>query len=464
MEYRQTRPRLTRIAVAALAALAVSALACARSGVNAPTATTTPTAVPLPTETLSPSATAVPTDTATPTTTSPPSPTPTITPAAEVRFSPVESERDFLIPPTIQHLTPNGAILHFELDQPVSGYLLYRPLQVDVGGWYLSPLDSERAEHQIAIEGLSADSRYEIRVGLGVGLSGLREPNFRDRSWGPVRFRTPQDGSSRVRFGVLGDSGFGQLETRQLAALMANYDLDFVLHTGDLVYHPEEHDNPADAYGAKFFSPMAELLSGRPLYVVPGNHDYDRELFESGRPFYQRISPGFDDPLIPGPPTTPWYAFSYADIQFLMLDSQVFHGVAGRTEQTEWLTERLSDESFRFSIPVFHVAPFTSGRHTNDGRASRFEWLPLFEAANVPLVLSGHDHNYERIVRDEVTYIVTGGGSTTLYAKARTVDGSQAFEKIMHFVLVEIAEQTIDLSAISLFGNTVDRARISLSD
>jgi hypothetical protein len=80
------------------------------------------------------------------------------------------------------------------------------------------------------------------------------------------------------------------------------------------------------------------------------------------------------------------------------------------------------------------------------------------------LVFSGHDHNYERILWNGVTYIVSGGGSSILYPKEGTVDGSQAFEKTTHFVLVEIAEDYIDIAAVNLSGRVIDRARIPLPD
>ena len=48
-------------------------------------------------------------------------------------------------------------------------------------------------------------------------------------------------------------------------------------------------------------------------------------------------------------------------------------------------------------------------------------WVPLFERYHVRLVLSGHDHNYQRFAaRHGVRYVVHGGGSPTkLYPLSR---------------------------------------------
>jgi len=38
-----------------------------------------------------------------------------------------------------------------------------------------------------------------------------------------------------------------------------------------------------------------------------------------------------------------YYTFAYQDIQFIVLDSQVFFGAGGREEQEAWLADRLAD-------------------------------------------------------------------------------------------------------------------------
>ena len=86
--------------------------------------------------------------------------------------------------------------------------------------------------------------------------------------------------------------------------------------------------------------------------------------------------------------------------------------------KTHGLKERLADPRFRITIPVFHVAPYSSSIvHPDDGLPVRYSWNWRFEQSKVPLVLSGHFHHYERLVANGITYIVSGGGSSTLYAQ-----------------------------------------------
>ncbi len=264
---------------------------------------------------------------------------------------------------------------------------------------------------------------------------------------------------------MIGDSGFGQEVTFDLATQMAALDLDFVLHTGDVVYNIEQNTDPYEAYVLKYYLPFAPLLQTMPIYTTVGNHDVEQEAMYQGTPFIYRAFPSFAAPGFPAPGAdalNQWYAVAYGNIQFLLLDTQTFFNEPGRAEQLAWLSERLADERFDYSIPVFHVPPFSSGLHPYDGAAVRSEWLPLFEPARVPLVLSGHDHNYERLSVNGITYIVTGGGTTVLYDQSITVPESVLFAKQNHFVVLEVFADRIDLRAVALGGEVLDQTTIAL--
>jgi ABC-type sulfate transport system permease component len=57
-----------------------------------------------------------------------------------------------------------------------------------------------------------------------------------------------------------------------------------------------------------------------------------------------------------------------------------------------------------------HHPAFSSSKHGSE-EPVRKRWVPLFAGAGIKLVLSGHDHDYERTTpQSGVTYITTGGG------------------------------------------------------
>ncbi len=445
-----------------LASFALWVSACTLSLPAAEPAEQPPTLITQSTATAISTLTPAPSPSFTPQATATWTPRPTNTPLPQVIFLDQPAESAYQVPLTVQKLTPFEATIHFELDRPAPGWLLYKPVNNGVQGWWAIPLADDETQHQIPLVGLTPGIRYAVQVGLGRDLKALRVPRLFGASWGPIEFAAPMLGKPDFRFGVIGDSGFGDDETRELVQLMEGYELDFVLHTGDSVYNAGEESSPAEAFARKYFTMFEPLLLRNPIFPVLGNHDFDQPVRTEGRPYFVRAFPALADLSVPPSALGTWYSFERSGIQFIMLDSQTFHGSGGRGEQTAWLKERLEDPSFRLSIPVFHTPPYTSGLHRSDGTALRLDWIELFQASGVLLVLSGHDHNYERIERDGMTYIVSGGGSPVLYRETEPVDGSQQFRARMHFVLVELTEGRLSLTAIDLEGNELDRALIPI--
>jgi len=405
--------------------------------------------------------TLIPTNTRTSQPTETPSPTVTSTPDYFLQDLPL-SEIDYLIPLTVRNITNSQATFFFELENPSNGKLIYRDLQTLLQGELaFSDIDTRQ---MITIEGLTPDREYETLIILGNEVNGFRQPGFAGKDWGSISFRSSSE-KWPLRIGVIGDASFGDDATNKLVNLIATQDLDFLIHTGDLVYETDGSD-PLNSYLLKFFIPFAPILHQGPIYTVLGNHDYDSVLRWEGMPFYDYAFPPFPQKDFSYPAMrrgNQYYAFAYQDIQFLMLDTHVFAGAGGRVDQDSWIEERLDDPRFRLTIPVFHVAPYSSSIvHPNDGLPVRYSWNWRFEEAEVPLVLSGHFHHYERLVANEITYIVSGGGSSTLYAQGIPLPESKIYARKTHFVLLEIYEEHIDLTTKVLTGETIDREVIPL--
>jgi len=341
--------------------------------------------------------------------------------------------------------------------------LLYSPLEA-VESQRLLPLASDEVSHQVTLAGLTPGVTYQAVVGLAGG-GQYQQPLFHGQVWAPVIFRTPAVDQAVLRVGVLGDSGFGDAATYELARQMSEHDLDFTIHTGDVVYQIGENADPAEAFALKWYLPLSPLLHSMPIYPVVGNHDVEAATYFDGLPFYYRAFPGFVDERLPPSSNqgqNQWYAFAYRDVQFLMLDTQTFYNEGGRAEQDQWLAERLADSAFAHTIVVCHIPPYSSGSlHQYDGVPVQ-SWVGLFKAARVPLVLSGHSHNYERLEQNGITYIVSGGGSSTLYNQGNPLPQSRVFAARTHFVLLEIHPDHIHLTALAVGGEVLDEAIIPL--
>jgi 3',5'-cyclic AMP phosphodiesterase CpdA len=173
---------------------------------------------------------------------------------------------------------------------------------------------------------------------------------------------------------------------------------------------------------------------------VLGNHDY-----ATGRGRYELKMLG-----MPGP----YYTRKLGDVQLFFLDSNAIS-----TRQTRWLEQQLSDSVATWKVALFHHPPYTCGLHSGDADVVR-SWVRLFETYGVQLVLSGHDHNYQRFAaRNGVTYVVHGGGAAGLYrlhgcpssypprVRARYEHG---------FLYVSATEDRLDVSAVDLRGRVSD--------
>ncbi len=392
-----------------------------------------------------------------------PTETPSSTPTPDY-FSQTypSSENEYAIPLTLRHATTTQAVFFFELQHPAEGLLIFHNTDARTQEEIAFPADDNR--QMITIEDLSPGTEYEAIVILREETGGFSQPGFAGEKWDSVQFQTLSD-DWPLRVGVLGDASFGDEATQALVQLIAAQDLDFVIHTGDVVYETDG-SNVFNSYLQKYFVPFAPLLHQGPVYTVLGNHDYDTSVRWEGAPFYDYAFSPFPNPQIGYPEarrSNQYYALAYQDIQFLMLDTHVFAGAGGRAEQDTWLEARLADPKFRVTIPVFHVAPYSSSVvHPADGLPVRFSWNWRFEDANVPLALSGHFHHYERLIANGITYIVTGGGSSTLYAQGELLPESQTYARKTHFVLLEIYQDTIDLTAISVDGEIIDQATIPI--
>jgi 3',5'-cyclic AMP phosphodiesterase CpdA len=109
-----------------------------------------------------------------------------------------------------------------------------------------------------------------------------------------------------------------------------------------------------------------------------------------------------------------FYKRRVGDVALFVLDSS---RIGDR--QTRWLRRRLDAATAPWKVVLLHHPAYTCGAYRSHPEVVR-RWVPLFERHGVDLVLSGHDHNYQRFApRRGVTYVVHGGGGARLYGLER---------------------------------------------
>ncbi len=228
---------------------------------------------------------------------------------------------------------------------------------------------------------------------LGASVTLPAEPvGIEVQQSGAIALTLPNKADS-LKFAVLGDFGVGSKAQYQLAAQMKRvhdiFPYELVTLVGDNLYGSER---PQD-FQKKFEVPYKPLLdAGVKFYASLGNHDAREQryykLFNMDGKLYYSFKP------------------SKQSVRFFALESTY-----PDPDQIAWFEKELKESNSDWKIPYFHHPPYSSGdRHGSDARL-REVLEPLFLKYNVSVVLTGHDHFYERTKPQKgIVYFVVGSG------------------------------------------------------
>ncbi|HJT28589.1 MAG TPA: metallophosphoesterase [Pyrinomonadaceae bacterium] len=259
----------------------------------------------------------------------------------------------------------------------------------------------------------------------------------------PPRLTLPmKDGSTR--FAVIGDTGSGTKQQREVGDMMIRYHalfpFEFVLMMGDNMYGGEA---PQD-FEKKFAQPYRALLDTKvKFYATLGNHD-------------QALQVNYVNFNMNG---KEYYRFKKGNIAFYSLNSNYMD-----KKQVQWLEDELGRETAEWKVMFFHHPPYSSAKkHGSDGQL-REVVEPIFLKYGVDVVLTGHDHVYERMKPQKgIYYFVSGAGG-----KLRTGDidrqsgiTEKSYDRDLHFMLFEVAGDQMYFQAISRTGETIDSGVIA---
>ena len=242
-----------------------------------------------------------------------------------------------------------------------------------------------------------------------------------------------------VRFAVIGDNGTGDPPQYEVAAEMEAYrkvvGYDFVTMMGDNIYGSHK---PRDIE-RKFETPYKPLLdAGVKFYACLGNHD------DSNETLYKSFNMNGQH----------YYSFKKSDVQFFVLDSNYMD-----SKQLDWIQNQLSNSGAKWKIAYFHHPLYSDGRFHGPDLDLRKQLMPIFEKYGVNVVLSGHDHVYERFKPEDGIYFFLVGNSGELrYHNLRQGSNIMAagFDTDRTFMLVEISGDKLYFQTISRTGQTVD--------
>ncbi len=234
---------------------------------------------------------------------------------------------------------------------------------------------------------------------------------------------------------VIGDYGAGSDGQRQVADLVASARPRAIVSVGDNVYD----DRGYQALVGDYYGPW---VASEDLIPAAGNHDHDE-----GIAAFDAYFPYLDGRHV--------YSAGRAGMRFFVLDSTTgLDSSASMERQRAWLKRSLLASRARWKVVVLHHAPFSS----SDAHGSTPELQWPFASWGADLVLSGHDHLYERIVAEGTTYVVDGSGGKDLYGFGDAVAGSRVrFNEDFGALFLMASDRALVGEFWSVAGVRVDR-------
>ncbi|HEY3397122.1 MAG TPA: metallophosphoesterase family protein [Armatimonadota bacterium] len=329
--------------------------------------------------------------------------------------------------PVLGDLTTTSAQLTWYTSAPSYGEVRIAGQSVARGG----PVQA----HKVMLSGLQPGATYYYSI--------YAEADGATAETRKYRLTTPAAGLSNFTLGVYGDTRSDPAAHAQVVRALMALHPDAILHTGDLVSDGSSVDN-----WHHFFPVIARYSPSVPLYPCLGNHEGDGSLYFRFLPL----------PAGGGLGGGEWYTAVYGSVQIIVLDSSREQATQGL-----WLHQLLTaprPPGVLWRIVEFHNPPYTSGPHPGDPGALKY-WCPDLERGAVDLVVSGHNHYYERSLKSGLNYLTVGGGGAPLYDATLSNPYRKVFDSTLSFVTVQVSPTALQVTAWDTHEKVLDRFTVA---
>lgn len=237
-------------------------------------------------------------------------------------------------------------------------------------------------------------------------------------------------------FAIVGDYGTDDSSYEgHVAEMVFSWDPEFILTVGDNNYlgdwNKSTYDEAVGQYYCRFMYPtpdgrthdwkgvdcesISHSSGDTNFYPTPGNHDWsqddddDEEGYLGYQNYFEPASGQTDYDAVD------YYTFSRSGVNFFGINSnclcQSSSSGGGSSncdgkdydDFSDWLNDQLSaSTASNWNVIYFHHPPYNSGHH-GDCDEMDFVWDAILanNRQNNTLVVSGHEHQYQRILMDQ---------------------------------------------------------------
>jgi hypothetical protein len=351
--------------------------------------------------------------------------------------------------PYLQSTTASSTIVAWGATAAAGDVIVREPggdVVATVAGAYAG--DADRREARLAAqhrrgEELAAEDVYVLAAKLDALAPGhlycyqVVSGGVAMTELAPFATAAPPGGKAPLRFVAVGDSGTGGAAEVAIAQRISAVPFDLMLFLGDIAYQ----DGTAQQLQKNFFAVYRDFLRYVPAYPTLGNHERHTRL---GRPYLEAF-------VLPEPER--YYSFDWGDVHFVAIDT-----TQRDAKQLVWLEDDLSRNKLPWVIVYGHHPMYT-----NSLRGAQL-WIrrafaKIVTRHHVDLVVTGHEHHYERFRIADVNYVVSGGGGGRL---TRFSGERLALKQatVHHFLSFEVTAASLTMKAIDIEGNEIESLRL----
>jgi len=267
-----------------------------------------------------------------------------------------------------------------------------------------------------------------------------------------------------------GDNSGMEATALMIENVMAQQDVEFILHVGDLV----DSGGSPDEYEEYWWPTMEDILDEVPFYAAPGNHEYealsggdDIELVNFRNNVANPNNSGQDET---------YYSFDspQGDTHFVILNTEYYYGLpvvnalntTRQDEQMAWLEADLTTNTASRTIVMFHrpIWGVNNARVVEEYRPLRKEWHDYLTINHsVDFVIQGHDHHFYHTVRNDTDFMVIGAGTAALtlpnlngnYVLEEWQEGDYAFGDAYAITVVTATAAGFEVGLLLENGSTI---------
>lgn len=205
----------------------------------------------------------------------------------------------------------------------------------------------------------------------------------------------------------VGDYGFDNSKEYDVSRMIKGWKPDYITTVGD--------DNQLDVDGwgnfdrvvGKYYQEFIGNYKGsygsgastNRFFPAMGNHDWDGNTAQVRKDYFTL------------PNNERYYNVRKGPIEFFIVSSDPREpdGVSSASKQGQWIRSKMLASSAPFKVVIMHHPAYTSG---SMGDNTWMRWP--FKEWGADVVLSGHEHLYERLNVNGIPYITNGAGGTTV--------------------------------------------------